>query len=562
MKMNWRKSGGHEEARTMNEKQKIIDNEKIVFQKTSDPFISAGISGLIRYCKRRRDDKNDLCFIINGNSLTIESNELETVLREMYYDMGREYYDTSVQKSLDDKRAFYFDEAMQKIIQSKYKTFGYAYLINNSRQRQIGTRVRFGSGDPNVEKIIKEYLERNEVRITDDFEYFLNGRYTTVPELKPMKIGKGRKVCSICGGSNDWSTDTVSFSPFLGGASAGNNYVSMMKGTEKVCWSCLYLQRFSPVNAFYKLSGDLNVFIFNSDTIDGLENINSIVLKSLFYSKPQILAANYSRNYDDYQFGNEEAKDYFSHFSEQMYMILYSVYKKIELAKPRLVEKNTWLDFEEALYYKTEVFYLRAKNFGSTHRPVIAEKFTDIHYLFTLFKDIDKNKINLQYLLWALKLSVGDDRTVLRNRWAENVLHRKPTIQICETIVTKNFLNKSFKRDFRSILDWLNLYEPIINYGGNKAMDDETKDLAIKLGSQLGYAAKTSANPNVGKGKLIAIRKSRKLSQFLDLIISFQLRYKISINKEILSKINEKNFDYFRQFTLISALNSFNYNPK
>jgi len=244
---------------------------------------------------------------------------------------------------------------------------------------------------------------------------------------------------------------------------------------------------------------------------------------------------------------------------------MYTLFKKMEFIHPREVDSNDWLDFEETINYRSEVFYFRAQQFGSTLRPVYADKFTDIHYLFTIFRLIEEKQINLQHLLWDLKLAKGDssdDPTIFRNHWAEAILKHKPTISICEKIVGKNFMNPTFHRNFFGILNWLRMYETIIQYGGNKTMDDETRELAIKLGSQLGFAAKSDENPKAGKGRLFAMRKSRKLSQFLDHLIVFQGRYNICVNKEILQKINEENFEYFRQFVIISAFNSFNYNPQ
>jgi len=541
--------------------------KEITFQKTSDPFISAGISGLIKYCKKRKEDIGDIDYSVHNNNLTISSNNLNKVLLEMYYEMGKEYYDTSVKKSLDDASAFFYDENSQKIIQSKYKTFGLAYLINNSKQRTIGTIVQMKNCSDEVKKIVNQYFEKNGIKGIDPntYEIFLNGRYTTVPQIEDIQLSNGDKVCSICGNSYKKVYESKSFSPFLGGASAGNNYVSMLKGTEKVCWKCLYLQRFSPVYAFYKMSEDLNIFIFNSNSITSMEKINTNLLKSMFYTKEQLIEANYTRNYDDFKFEQDEVKDYFNHFSEQMLMIMYAIFKKMEFVRPHIVDDNEWLDFEETVNYRTEVLYFRAKQFGNTYRPVYADKFTDIHYLFTVFKLIGEKQINLQHLLWDLKLAKSDsvnDPTIFRNQWAGAILNHKPTIGICEKIVVKNFMNPAFHQNFYSIITWLRMYETIIKYGGNKTMDDETRELAIKLGSQLGYAAKSDENPKAGKGRLIAMRKSRKLSQFLDHLIVFQGRYNICINKEILQRINEQNFDYFRQFAIISAFNSFNSNPQ
>ncbi len=201
-------------------------------------------------------------------------------------------------------------------------------------------------------------------------------------------------------------------------------------------------------------------------------------------------------------------------------------------------------------------------------RPVKADKFTEIYYIFYLFKAIDENsKITFFHLLQELLLWKDDknpklDRAIIRNEWSENVLRRKSTINSIEKLVCKNFSKKDFRNNFYNITEWLKMYESLINYGGNKMMNDEIRDLSIRLGNQIGFAAKNDKNPTAGKGKLISMKKSRTLSKFLDQIISFQSRYNLIFNKEILTSINEGNFDYFRQFTIISALNSFNISRK
>jgi len=539
----------------------LTDKETIEFTKTSDPFISAGISGLIKYCEKRIVEKNDVRCDIVDNTLIIEADDdLNTKLKEMYLEMGEECYNVSNKTSLSDKESFYYDEQKKQVTQSKYKTFGYSYLLNNSKQRKIGNRIDFENLSDEAKICLKKYYKENNIIPEKDTSINVNGRYTTVPKYEEMQIIKGNIKCSICGNSHKKTWESKSISPFLKGVSGGNNFVSKMKGSEKVCWKCVYLLRFSPVYAFYRYSGkNINSFFFNSDSIDGLKKINNVILDNLFLLPEQLLENNYLKNFSFYKFGQDEEKDYFNYPSEQLLMLLYTVYQQMEIAKPRIVEKNEWIQFEKTLQYKTEVFYLKAKSFGSTLRPVTAETFTDFYYLFSVFKTIDKESINLQYLLWSLKLQEGDNRSVLRNKWANHFLHRIPSIKTCEEIVWKNFMSKKYNRNFNQILKWLKIYESIINYGGNSQMNDETRTLAIKLGSQLGFAAKNDSNPKAGKGKLIMMRKARKITQFLDQIISFQVRYGISINKEILEKINEGNFDYFRQFTIISALNSFNF---
>ena len=539
------------------------EKEVIVFYKTSDPFISAGISGLIKYCEKRKDEYGDLDFEFNNNELKIEANNLNDILQKMYLEMGEKYYNIANKKSLSDKNSFYYDEKNNKIVQSKYRTYGFSYLLNNSKQRAIGKKVKIDALTVEAKKNLKDYFDENDLNPDKHTIINVNGRNTTIPQYENMNVTIGNRPCSVCGNSFAKTWESKSISPFLKGASGGSNYVSFMKGAEKVCWKCEYLLRFSPVYAFFQYAGkSINSFFFNSDSLSGMQIINKEIIEQMFLLPEQLIEFSFMKNFSFFKFGNEENKDYFNYSSEQLLMLLYTIYQQIELAKPRIIEKNDWVQFEEIIQYKTEVFYLKAKEFGSTLRPVKAEKFTDFYYLFSVFKILEKENINLQYLMWGLKISAGDNKSVLRDKWAELFLHRKPTINICEKIVWVNFMNKQFDKDFNQILKWIINYESIINYGGNNLMNDETRDIAIKLGSQLGYAAKNDNNPKAGKGKLIRMRKSRKITQFLDQIISFQMRYGISVNKEILQKINEENFEYFRQFTIISALNSFNFNKK
>ena len=535
-------------------------------------MISAGIIGLYKYCEKRKQKNYDLEFEFKGNQLIISSENLEQVLREMYYEMGKEHYDIETKyinkENKEDKSAFYFDGMKKEIIQSKYMTIGYAYLINNSKQRLQGKKIKFDESSEEHKSIIMKYIQDNNINYKEDF-YFLDGRYTTIPELDKMDTLYGNSKCAICGDSFKKTYESKSFSPFIGGSSALRNFVSMTKGTEKICWKCVYLQRFSPVCAFYynyykDKKKDSNIFIFNSNSIDGMKKINLNLLKDIFNTKDQLIESNYSSNFNIYNFEKTDKKIYFNLFSELFLLLLYTIYKKVRMLKQEKTDLDELFIIELEEIYNTEVFFFQTKKFASTMRPVKADKFTEIYYIFYLFKAIDENsKITFFHLLQELLLWKDDknpklDRAIIRNDWSENVLRRKSTINTIEKLVCKNFSKKDFRNNFYNITEWLKMYESLINYGGNKMMNDEIRDLSIRLGNQIGFAAKNDKNPTAGKGKLISMKKARTLSKFLDQIISFQSRYNLVLNKEILTSINESNFDYFRQFAIISALNLFN----
>ena len=123
------------------------------------------------------------------------------------------------------------------------------------------------------------------------------------------------------------------------------------------------------------------------------------------------------------------------------------------------------------------------------------------------------------------------ERANIRNEWADKVLKRKSTIQIIEKLVWKNFSKKDFRYDFKNILEWLIMYESLINYGGNKMMNDEMRDVAINLGKQIVIGMqekvkKSGKDLKQERGKLISLRKTRTLNKFLEQIIGLQIRHK------------------------------------
>lgn len=551
--------------------------QQITFIKTSDPLTSAGIIGVYKYCEKRKKERKDLDFRIDRNSLVVEADNLEKVLSEMYYEMGQEYYDTSTQKQIEKNEGFYYDEASDRFIRfPKVKTTGLANLIHDAQPIPLDYAEKLEKirkEDPTLAKKIEEFCKTNKLK--PGKKIWFNNRNTAIPKLEKMELGQGKGRCIICGESFKKTFESKSSSPFIGGSNADKNFVSFLKGGEKICWKCLYLQRFSPVVAFFHndfSTNTLHIFLFNSNSIDGMKKINVDLLKSIFYPKLQLVACNYSHNFDIYKFEKKEVQDYFTHSSELLLMLLYTIYKKVEKVKQ---SEDTELDelfpieeIEEELFYNTEVFFFQTKKFAQTTRPTRAEKFSEIYYLFKLFEKVDL-QLNLQHLLWELKLAKNDKnknlgRTLLRNNWAEQVLKRKPTISTIEEIAFFKFVSKDYKGNFDNLIRWLKLYESLINYGGNKMMNDEMRDIAINLGKQIvggmeEKVKKSGKELKQERGKLISLRKARTLSKFLEQIVGLQIRYDLTINKEILEKIDEKNFDYFRQFAIISALNSFNW---
>jgi len=99
-------------------------------------------------------------------------------------------------------------------------------------------------------------------------------------------------------------------------------------------------------------------------------------------------------------------------------------------------------------------------------------------------------------------------------------------------------------------------------------MNKETQNLAIKLGTSIGQgilrlvddSQKIDEKKNARNGRkyIIGLYKSRNFNQFLDAIIRLQNKYKIVLNKELIQQIDQQNYEYVKQFSIISALNQIN----
>ncbi len=544
-----------------------IDIKEIRFRKTSDPMISAGIVGLYKYCCKRKDVKNDFDFIIEGNDLIIKSDTLENVLSELYYEMGKDFYDTSTKNQIERNDGFYYDENNDNIVSyPKVQQRGWAGLIQKGHASSKSKSQKLKDIKRDNILLYQKIIDFCKIkRIKPGSTIYFNDKNTVIPKLEILNIEKGNNNCIICGDSVKKSFESINFSPFIGGINAGSNYVSMLKGAETICWKCVYLQRFSPACSYYidsAKNSSIYCFIVNTDKLKKLIEIDKIL--DMHYHKDKLIESNYNQNFDLYNFSREKKKDYYTHFYEILFMFLYTIFKNLARIKPEYSEIDSIMGFEKEILFNTDVFYLNSKDFGGSKRPVASDIFSDFYYIFTLYDLLEKlnptNKFFIEHLLWDLKSYSDEDQTVLRNKWAEKVIKQQSNISIIEHISMRNFSDKKYTGNFYNLLIWSKLYESLIKYGGNKMMTDEERDLAIKLGTQIGMAAKMDENSTAGKGKLISLRKCRKLNQFLEVIMSFQMRYDIIVNKEILTKINEQNFDYFRQFTIISALNKFNSN--
>ncbi|HAG08058.1 MAG TPA: hypothetical protein DCK87_00600 [Desulfotomaculum sp.] len=208
-----------------------------------------------------------------------------------------------------------------------------------------------------------------------------------------------------------------------------------------------------------------------------------------------------------------------------------------------------------------EFYTMHARKEGNTFSVKTLWPFRETVYFYRLLDLVEKGGVNVKEVL---RLLVGfqqknENATLMRNRICERILKRKSVLEMVE-----NFVYGSDKNYIKPIVDFLVIYESEVRK--DDSMTREEQDAAVALGRRIGMAVAKSEDGK--KGDLYSLRKARKKVDFLEQIN--RLQFKVSRDKQdnefkfivpadvYEGKLTDENFQEFKQFCMIAALNSFN----
>jgi hypothetical protein len=200
---------------------------------------------------------------------------------------------------------------------------------------------------------------------------------------------------------------------------------------------------------------------------------------------------------------------------------------------------------------------IATESLGDTQMGKMIWPFQDSVYFFRLMGAMEKNGIKLKDVMRKfvdVEQSKNENKTLVRNRVCERILKKQSILDLAEQYVFR--MCKSKNENIAPINEFVLHYEAILKEGG-KGMDQTGVDAAVKLGKRIGASI---ANSQSGKkGDLFALRKARKLEDFLNEVNRVQFKYSISVPTEIYDGyLNRETFLEFKQFCMIAALNAFN----
>ncbi len=601
---------------------------EIIFRRTANVFLNAGIIGLY-ICLKKLKVKFKFELYLEKDYLKVKSDNLLRLLEDVYYEMGKDYYDTSGKKARDEANKYYFiRDPFSAIPFAKMYTYGLAALITNNSQpipsrdgqkmkfeklfehdyefaykiacelNKKGKKLKFYTFDEN-DRLSKNTTDEKTGKTKEnrggESEIFINGVYTKTPKMDKKYLQTGDLTCYLTGESYKRLEGCVNTSPLLAGTGL-NNFESFGESrARQISWKASYLSRFSPVMCLYMYIDGLDkivCYFFNSDNLENTYRLYQ-KYKELFLDENELINLNYSKNFRLHTFENsrkneDKKEDKSSEFvwqSEILFVLLYTYYRNFLF--DQTIEREEASKFRlPKLLNEIPVFltYFRADSYASTMRPYLFEEFNNYKFIMHLFSEMEtKGWDSKKIWIWLISLKVikESDKSSqnrfklerkLRNEILDKLLSVESVLNEMKSLFYAGYnelVTGTFRyRNYKILIEFTEFFERIVKYGGNEKMNDEIQTKAIKLGSSIGISMinydtaykKSEKETNIRNGRkyIVSLNKTRTLQQFLSEIKRTQVKYGTIVNEDLLKMLNEENWEYVKNFCIISALNKIN----
>ena len=586
----------------------------INFKRASNIFINAGIVGLNHYLEegeRKGVFSNSFEKDLSPDQLTIKSDDIATLLSEVYYFMGKELYDTSGKNARTSPNKSYFIKSPFSAVPFyKMKTYGVSGLITNDpvpvakEEENSITFKKLTKSDPDFATVIARHyakkgdllkgydvdengFKENTNSKKGDSKLFLNAPYIKITRLEPLIsifLEQGKNHCYLTNENVKKLVDVQNTSPFIKGL---NNFSSHLSPTsQKVSWKAMYLSRFSPKLGLYSYVSRLDSIICFFFDSNNLTNLNKLFQQnSAFYKDSlQMIDSNYMSNLKVFNFWSEkkeeerftEPRDYTGK-NELQFVLIYSIYQNLLYDQGQKSSNEISSLFDLGID-KTPISLInfRADKFSGTLRPNAFDYFNNFKFIISLIVHFEKEGIEFQQILESLKfLKTSEQNSAnkhllkrkLRNNVFGKILNGKSILKDIELLFYQCFTyllkgDRIGHKNFKQLTLFTQLYESIINNN----MTKEIQEKAFNLGTSIGMAilnyeggSDKKSNAKSGRKYLIDLQKSRTMEQFNKAIIRLQNKYQITVSTELFKEmLDDDNFMLVKQFAVIGALNRIN----
>ena len=493
--------------------------------------------------------------------------DVETVLERAYDRLIKRYYDVSTQKQIEKKHEwnFYYDSIEDRFVPfPKRNSQGIAKLIGKAlspskgqikwKKKQIG---QLPESYVHLQDRLDTFLEYQEIKAGPGSGMLLDGPNEVRPKLAGIKVEEGKvkdEFCFLCGRSSSKIIDIKqNIYPFITSGSGGTSFHNLACKVAKVCWRCDYVGKFAPVNGFFNNSGSgdrLHMFFPFAPNLLKMDQVYDR-LKSLSAWEP-----NFWRNFEPRLGG------YFTHPREVAFSFMHRVYTHLDQDRRDTDQDDGYSALiDEATFdlicsdASLSFALVSTEQKGNTQMPTQVWLFDDVVYLFRLFQHVEKQDEtwkDIAHSMIDFTAQRNENRSLERDRLLGSVLRKQSILRQAEAFAYH--INRKGRQHFAPLFDFVIHYEDVLRKG--ESMETQAREAAVTLGRRIGSVI---AKEGGKKGSLFALRKCRTLPDFLSELNRLQFKWKIAVPPATYEgQLNQTNFEEFRGFCMLAALNSFN----
>lgn len=550
----------------------MTENISLEFTKFNHFWMDSGLTGFLHVTEMLKSGFSKIDIHLEKQTIHLSGPkaELEIFLHRCMKKMLDDYYNISTEKQQTENSGVYYDSEKDRFIRfPKVKTQGIANIIFSKAPRPLKSQAKYDKKkkvirDPDFEFLserLQQFLEQEKLKI-EAANLLIDARNAVQPKYTINLAQKEQaESCFICGSNHNRLVELKNTAfPLITGDAGIKSFFSHTGKPEKICWQCDFISRFVPANGFYKQlenDGMLTFFPYSNS----LEKMWKIFPK---FDATRLDNKYFSQNFSDLLGG------YYQKGFESAFAFFFTLYNRLLIEKLEAESADLDDDLLDERFTKNlgsliendfvDFHIMEVMKLGDSYIGKLNWLYNDSIYFFRLLRQLDKNRIDIKRVLQQFvdyEVKKNENKTLIRNKVCERILKKRPVLDLVEPFVF--LINKSKKTYFKDLYEFVLIYENILKEGDPK-MDNQAREVAVKLGQQIGGAAAgDSRNIKRGKGDLFKLRKTRTVPDFLEEINRIQFRYGLSISKIMYEGIlSKENFKEFKQYVLIAALNTFN----
>lgn len=552
---------------------------ELSFPKLNHFWLDSGVLGIYRIAIEVLSlQTSDVKTVIDPAGISFQGKiaEIKTLLECCYWRLLEKHYNRSTQNQIQRNEGFFYDskkDSFQRF--PKVESTPIAKLLRpkyaqpmddkNSIKYEDAKKYRLPKGYELLQGKLGEFLEEIEKREGKKLpptgsKLLVNNKNAYQPKKEIADLFKTIKTkgkhCFICGADDIKLVTSGGVFPFLSGPDGALSFNTLASSPQDVCCKCAFIGKFVPMNGFYwsnmRGQSGRDMHMFFPYSID-LQKMNDVygALHAVEYEDPYLM-----RNFEHPLGG------YFQKPFELTFAFLYTLYLTLTKKQGGGQQEEYELDYQklfDLILSKAplEFFVIYTEELGQAQMGKMVWPFQDAVYFFRLIDTMERKGLKIKEVVKKFldfDQSKNENKSLMRNRICERILKKQSILDLAERHTFH--ICKSEDKYIAPIYEFVLKYETILKEGGN-GMEQTGVDAAVKLGKRIGGSIAGAQNGK--KGDLFALRKARKLEDFLNEVSRVQFKYNFSVPTEIYEGyLNKETFAEFKQFCMIAALNTYN----